>query len=116
MAYNDDGPGAVLIAARSRTETHLLHLLTSPRAMPTCGTHLLMQAAMQLWSQDGCVYMGGTPDSPAGAGIARFKARWANRLAPVYLLKSILLPETYRTLSGGRLSGNFFPAYRGRLA
>lgn len=46
--YDDGRPGAVLIAARGATETHLLHLLTSPRAMRSCGTHLLLHAALRL--------------------------------------------------------------------
>ncbi len=112
-AVDADGPGAVLIAARSGCETHLLHFLTSPRVIRTGGSYLLWMEAVRQWSGDGCVYLGGAPGSAAGPGVARFKARWANRTAPVHLLKAILDEAAYRAFAAGAPGdGSFFPAYR----
>lgn len=112
-AVDADGPGAVLIAARSGCETHLLHFLTSPRVIRTCGSYLLWMEAIRLWASDGCVYLGGAPGSADGPGIAQFKARWANRIAPVLLMKAVLDGEAYGALAArAPAGGTFFPAYR----
>ncbi len=113
MAATDQaGAGAVLVAARGGGETHLLHLLTDPRAIPACAAHLLMDTALDVWSADGPVYMGGAPAGPDGPGVARFKARWSNRTAPVVLLKAVLDAGRYARLAARRGPTDFFPAYR----
>jgi len=111
-AEDDDGPGAVLVAARAGDETHLLHFLTTPRVIPTCGSYLLWDRALRAWSRDGRVYLGGAPGAEDGPGIARFKARWANRTAPAFLLKAVLDGGAYRALAGRSPARSFFPAYR----
>lgn len=115
-AVDEDGIGALLIAARAHGETHLLHLFTAPRVVRTCGTYLLMATALDQWSRDGCVYLGGAPSSADGPGIAKFKARWANRTAAAMLLKVILNTSLYQHLTDARPATSFFPAYRGHDA
>ncbi|WP_419897871.1 hypothetical protein [Roseomonas sp. USHLN139] len=111
-AVDAEGPAALLVALRAAGETHLLHLLSLPRAVPSCATYLLVETALRDWSRDGRVYLGGAPSSADGPGIARFKSRWSNRTAPVHLLGAILDPAAYASLARGRSPGSFFPAYR----
>ncbi len=111
-AVDREGPGAILVSARNRGETHLLHLLVAPRVIRTCGTYLLLAEALSKWSGDGCVYLGGVPGSRAARGIAQFKARWANRLASTHLLKVVLDRKTYAKLAAGHPCPSYFPAYR----
>ncbi len=107
-----DGPAAVLVAARTGGATHLLHFLTTPRVIPTAGSYLLWHEAVRHWSREGCVYLGGAPGSLDGPGIARFKARWANRTAPAFLLSAVLDADAYQGLAARCPASSFFPAYR----
>jgi len=111
-ARDGAGTGAMLIAAHGADETHLLHLLVDRRALRTCAAHLLMASAVELWGSHRRVYLGGTPDGPDGPGIARFKARWANRTSPVWLLTAILHREAYAELSRRAPGSGYFPIYR----
>lgn len=113
VAADSSGVGAVLVSARRGGETHCLHLITAPRAMRTCATHLLMATALERWGQEGRVYLGGAPDGVDGRGIAQFKARWANRTDPVVLLTAILDLPAYERLSTLKGATTYFPAYRG---
>lgn len=114
--FDGDGPAAMLVAARTGGATHLLHFLTTPRVIPSSGSYLLWHEALRHWSRDGCVYLGGAPESAEGAGIAQFKARWANRTAPAFLLKAVLDGPAYRTLAARCPASSFFPAYRSAIA
>jgi len=111
-AIDDEGLGAMLIAARSPSETHLLHLLTTPRVIRTCGSYLLMAEALERWGRDRRLYLGGSPNSVDGPGIAQFKARWSNRTASVTLVAITVDHAACRDLAGSRPSGGFFPPYR----
>ncbi|HEY0835500.1 MAG TPA: hypothetical protein VGE72_16475 [Azospirillum sp.] len=111
-ARDAEGIGGMLVAARDAGETHLLHILLDERALRTCASYLLMASAIELWGRDGRLYLGGAPAGPDGPGIARFKARWANRTAPVSLLTAVLREDVYRDLSSRHAATPYFPAYR----
>jgi hypothetical protein len=111
-ARDSDGIGGLVIAACEADETHLLHFLVLEHALRTSASYLLMASAIEVWGRNGRVYLGGAPSGRDGPGIARFKARWANRTASVSLLTAILQEDTYRALGPEGSRTPFFPNYR----
>jgi hypothetical protein len=104
--------GGLAIAACHAHQVHMLHILTDARAQTTNGAYLLMQAACETWGRTRPLYLGGVPSAAASSGVGQFKARWANRQAPVSLLTAILDPLRYDELAAVRGDPGFFPAYR----
>jgi hypothetical protein len=93
-------------------ELHLLHIAIADRALPDNASYPLMQAIIDFCRERKVVMMmGGTPRTD-GEGIARFKRRWTNRRAPVYLTRIVNRPDTYAALCRDRPSTTYFPAYR----
>lgn len=111
-ARKDGTVGAMVFAARDPRRADLLHLLVDRTHIATCPGYAVLAHVARDWSRAGPAYLGGTPDGPDGPGVARFKARWANRTAPLTLATAVLRPDVYGALAGDGAHGGYFPAYR----
>lgn len=116
MAYfrigKDGETAGMACGALFEAELHLLHIAIADDALAQNVAYPLMQAILDYCRERKLVMMmGGTPRTD-GDGIARFKRRWTNRRAPVYLTKAINRPDAYAALCRDRPASDFFPAYR----
>jgi hypothetical protein len=108
-----DGEAAgMACGARHGDELHLLHLALSDQGLAEDAAYPLMQAIIDFCRERKVVMlMGGAPRTD-GEGIARFKRRWTNRSAPVFLTRFVNRPDAYAALCRNRPATAFFPAYR----
>lgn len=114
-AFDRDGLGAMLVACRSHASMHFHIVAGTDRVYRTAGFYALYEAAIRRWAGPRTLYLGGAPEGPDGDGIARFKCRFANRRAPVWMLIATPDPqacERLRTSLGPSRPG-WFPPYRG---
>jgi hypothetical protein len=111
------GTGAMACAAHFGGMLQVLHMASTDEGLRWNASYLLM-AGMQEYARDHGLKMltGGMPDA-AASSLSRFKERWANDRAPVYMLRIVNQPERYAALCAGAPEGtNFFPAYRAPAA
>jgi hypothetical protein len=92
-------------------ELHLLHIAIADRALPQNVSYPLMAILDYCRERKVVLMMGGTPRKD-GDGIARFKRRWTNRIAPVHLTRIVNRPDAYAALCRDRPATAYFPAYR----
>lgn len=109
---NDEETAGMACGALFQSELHLLHIAVSDRALRRNASYPLMQAILDFCREQHVVMlMGGTPRTD-GEGIARFKHRWTNRRAPVYLARIVNRPDAYAAICRDMAETSFFPAYR----
>jgi len=114
-AWDKEGLGAALITLHNAESVHFHVIVGAARAYQRCAFYALYQAAIEGWGASRTIYLGGAPSSPNGQGIARFKGRFANRRAPVYMLQAVLDAERCQQLVTAcrRSPAKWFPPYRG---
>ena len=112
---DDVGTGAMACGVLFGDMLQILHITTTEHGLGWNASYLLMHG-LQGFARDSGVrlFTGGMPDS-GSAGLRVFKERWANDLAPVYLLRIVNDPARYAELGAGRQPTTFFPAYRAPL-
>jgi len=111
-AFDPAGLGAFLVYARWGEEVHTLHLAGSERSCRTRAAYALLQALWEREHAQTTLYFGGAPRSANGAGIARFKQRFANATETPLLVRALLNPAASRRLEEQRGSHPWFPPYR----
>lgn len=114
-AWDKAGLGAALITVHDATSVHFHAIVGAARAYQRCAFYALYAAAIERWAASRTIYLGGAPNSPNGQGIAHFKARFANRRAPVYMIQAVLDAEHCQRLVAAcqEPPSNWFPPYRG---
>lgn len=113
-ALDKEGLGAALITVHSANSVHFHVIVGADRAYRTCAFYALYQAAIARWASSHTLYLGGTPSSSNGQGIAHFKSRFSNCRVPVYMLHTVLNPGLCEQLVSLRPRRNsaWFPPYR----
>jgi hypothetical protein len=92
---------------------HLLHTAISDDGLRWSASYLLMHGLQSFSRRHGLRLLTGGVPAGAPEGVRTFKARWANRFEPVYLLRIINDRASYAALCSGRSAvTSFFPAYR----
>lgn len=114
-AWDKEGLGAALITVHDAASVHFHAIVGAARAYQCCAFYALYAAAIERWAASRTIYLGGAPSSPNGQGIAHFKARFANRRAPVYMMQAVLDAERCQQLVTAYpgASSTWFPPYRG---
>lgn len=114
-AFDRDGLGAMLVVCLTRASVHFHLIAGTDRAYRTAGFYALYEAAIRLWAGPRALYLGGAPEGPGGDGIARFKCRFANRRASVWMLTATPDPQACEQLltTLGPSRPGWFPPYRG---
>lgn len=110
--HNHELCGAI-VAVRSGSPSgwHAHSALCSAAARGGFAAYLLFDTAIDVWGRDP-VWWGGQPAGAAGAGVWRFKQRFANHSAPAHLLSIDLDPEGLREVRAQRPSSPWLPDYR----
>ena len=91
----------------------ILHMVFTPAGLRWNASYLLMKGLQDHALAHRLRLMTGGMPAGASEGLRLFKARWANRLEPVYLLRRINAPSTYQGLCRERgTHPRYFPAYR----
>jgi len=111
-AIDEDGLAGALIVALTATEAHCHMLFGNERYFRRGAAYALLDAAVARWGGSRTIYLGGAPSGPDGAGIARFKRRFATRTSPALLATAVLDPRTCDALSAGCVDRGYFPPYR----
>jgi hypothetical protein len=113
-----EGIGAMACGVVFAGLLQILHMAMSEAGLRRNASYLLMRGLQEHARAQGLKLLtGGMPDGGA-EGLRTFKARWANRMEPVYLLRIVNDGPAYAALCGGRprgdgpVGGAFFPAYR----
>ena len=114
-AFDREGLGALLLVCHTRDSVHFHAVAGADRAYRTGGFYALYEAALRTWAGPRTLYLGGAPEGPDGEGIARFKGRFANRRAPVWMLAATLDAQACDRLRAtlGPSRPGWFPRYRG---
>jgi len=113
FAEDDAGPAACLLVAAMDDRIHFHAIAGDERAYRERAFYALYREAVARWGADRTIYFGGAPGGPAGPGIARFKARFANDQTPVHLVTAVLDPAACDALAATRGTPGWFPPYRG---
>lgn len=111
-AFDAAGLGAFLIYARWQEEVHTLHLVGAERSYRTRAAYALFQALWEREHAQTTLYFGGAPRAANGAGIARFKQRFANATEAPLFVRALLDPAASQRLQEQRGSYPWFPPYR----
>ena len=90
---------------------HAHSALCAADAREGFAAHLLFDAALDVWGRDP-IWWGGQPAGAAGAGVWRFKQRFANHSAPAHLLSIDLDPEGLQEVRGRLPTSPWLPDYR----
>ncbi|HBI22543.1 MAG TPA: hypothetical protein DDY37_08225 [Legionella sp.] len=109
-----DGIGAIACGVIWGDVLQMLHMACSDDGLKWNASYRLM-AGLQAFSEKRHVRLltGGIP-AGGSKGLGVFKARWANTMVPVYLLRIINDHEQYNTLCAKNgANPTYFPAYRG---
>ena len=90
----------------------VLHIAVSDAGLRQDAGYLLMQGMLDVAVKERRqLALGGLPRQ-GDQGLKRFKLRWSNLTAPVYLSRFVNDPGTYAELCRGREQERYFPAYR----
>lgn len=90
----------------------LLHIAISDTGLRGSASYALMFGLLDYAKTHGrTLCLGGIPRD-GNEGLIRFKVRWSNRRAPVFLLRIINDRSTYAELSAGLTRSDYFPGYR----
>lgn len=109
-----DGIGAMACGVVFAGMLQVLHMAMSEEGLRWNASYLLMRGLQEHVRSAGLrLLTGGMPDSGSD-GLKTFKARWANRFEPVYLLRIVNDEATYAALCAATPGHGFFPAYRAR--
>ncbi len=116
-AFDAIGLGAVLVTVHDGQEVHFHALAGAERAYKNNAFYALYQESIEQWGKDCTLYMGGIPGSLNALGVARFKQRFSNRTAPIFMAQIILNQKICDSLFKYKLNNtlNWFPPYRARL-
>jgi hypothetical protein len=92
----------------------ILHMVFTPEGLGWNASYLLMKGLQDYALAHQLRLMTGGMPAGASEGLRIFKARWANHMEPVYLLRRINALPTYQALCAQRgMHPSYFPAYRG---
>jgi hypothetical protein len=110
---SDTGIGAMACGVLFADTLQMLHIVPSEAGLHWNASYLLMHRMQEFARDQGVRLMTGGMPTGATEGLRIFKARWANALEPVYLLRIVNDPVAYAALCGSKQSGErYFPAYR----
>lgn len=110
-AEDAEGPGACLIVAECADRIHFHTIAGAARAYRTGAFYALYLDAVTRWAER-TLYFGGAPSGPDGAGIGRFKARFANDTVPIQMITAVLDPVACERLTPAGAANGWFPPYR----
>jgi hypothetical protein len=90
----------------------LLHIVISDAGLRGSASYALMFGLLEYAkTHRRWLCMGGIPRH-GDEGLLRFKVRWSNRRAPVFLVRIVNDTSAYAKLIRGRTQSGYFPAYR----
>ncbi len=90
---------------------HAHSALTDAAARANFGNYLLFDAVIEILNgQD--IWFGGAPSGANGAGVFRFKQRFANRSSTAHILSVDLIPGAVKRLRATLGNFSFLPDYR----
>ncbi len=85
----------------------------SPAGYAMGAAYSLVGAAVDHFAGQGVIHLGGGAGAAGGSdGLTAFKRGFANSEVQAHVCGAILDPASYESLSAGRATTDFFPAYR----
>ncbi|MBB5751136.1 hypothetical protein [Prosthecomicrobium pneumaticum] len=108
----DGAVGAFLAFAEAGEEIHFHLTAANDTALSGDAMYALFDFMIARFGASHDLHLGGTPAGANGAGVGRFKARFANASTPVLLARMVLDPAGYDGLVARCGGHSWFPSYR----
>jgi hypothetical protein len=103
---------AALVVVVAPASVHFHAIVGVEAAYRERAFYALYDEALRHWGAERLVCLGGAPGGPDGAGIEKFKGRFATSTRPVHMLTAVLDAPACAELVARRGLNQFFPPYR----